>query len=77
MLKKPEAILNESFSELTTNNSKLLLEGPQYTRPDAFEGLKVPKVLLSGNHGKVDKWRKKESLHKTKKIRPDLLTIEK
>ena len=77
VLKKPEAILNESFSELTTNNSKLLLEGPQYTRPDAFEGLKVPKVLLSGNHGKVDKWRKKESLHKTKKIRPDLLTIEK
>lgn len=70
VLKKEEAIINESFTEN-------LLEGPQYTRPDAFEGLKVPKVLLSGNHGKVDKWRKKESLHKTKKIRPDLLTIEK
>ncbi|OGE64386.1 tRNA (guanosine(37)-N1)-methyltransferase TrmD [Candidatus Daviesbacteria bacterium RIFCSPLOWO2_02_FULL_36_8] len=68
VLKKEEAIINESFTEN-------LLEGPQYTRPDAFEGLKVPEVLTSGNHGEVDKWRIKESLQKTKKIRPDLLTF--
>ena len=67
VLKKEEAVINESFSEN-------LLEGPQYTRPDIFEGLKVPDVLTSGNHGEVDKWRKEQGLKKTKKIRPDLIT---
>lgn len=66
VLEKPEATENESF----TQN---LLEHPQYTRPEEWEGLKVPSVLLSGNHKKVEEWRKKESLKKTKKIRPDLL----
>ncbi len=64
---KPEATINESFS-------MNLLEHPQYTRPEDFEGAKVPEVLLSGNHGKVDKWRAKMSLKKTQKFRPDLLT---
>lgn len=50
-----------------------LLEYPQYTRPREFEGMKVPKVLLSGDHGEISAWRKKESLKKTKKIRRDLL----
>lgn len=63
---KPEATKNESFSAN-------LLEHPQYTRPEKFEGTKVPEVLLSGNHGEVDKWRADESLKKTKKIRPDML----
>ena len=67
VLKKEEAVINESFSEN-------LLEGPQYTRPDIFEGLKVPDVLTSGNHGEIDKWRKEQGLKKTKKIRPDLIT---
>lgn len=66
VLEKPEATINESFSEG-------LLEHPQYTRPENFEGKKVPEVLLSGNHGEVEKWRSKKSLEKTKKIRPDLL----
>src|SRR3989339_866253 len=66
VLEKPEAIINESFTEN-------LLEGPQYTRPEVFEGKKVPKVLLSGNHGEIAKWRSKKSLEKTKKIRPDLI----
>ena len=50
-----------------------LLEYPQYTRPREFEGMKVPEILLSGNHSAISKWRKKESIKKTKKIRSDLL----
>ncbi len=75
VLVKPEATTNESFSNssLITNHSSLLLEYPQYTRPDEFEGLAVPKILLSGNHGEVMKWRQQKSLEKTKKVRPDLL----
>ena len=57
---------DESFS----NNN---LEYPQYTRPAEFMGLKVPEVLISGDHAKVDKWRKEESKKITKKRRPDLL----
>ena len=65
VLEKPEAIINESFSEN-------LLEYPHYTRPEEFEGEKVPEVLLSGNHAEIAKWRKQKSQQLTKKIRPDL-----
>lgn len=67
VLEKPAATQEESFSEG-------LLEYPQYTRPDIFEGKKVPKVLLSGNHAQIHKWRLEKSLEKTKKVRPDLIT---
>ena len=50
-----------------------LLEYPQFTRPQEFMGLKVPDVLLSGNHAEVEKWRKQKSLEITKAKRPDLL----
>jgi tRNA (guanine37-N1)-methyltransferase len=50
-----------------------LLEYPQYTRPEEFKGLKVPQVLLSGNHNQIDKWRKQQAIEKTKLNRPDLL----
>ncbi len=50
-----------------------LLEYPQYTRPAAFRGKKVPALLLTGDHAKIQAWRKKEALKITKKIRPDLL----
>lgn len=50
-----------------------LLEYPQYTRPDCYEGLLVPPVLLSGDHGKVDAWRREQSLRRTLLRRPDLL----
>ena len=63
---KEKATVNESFTEN-------LLEEPQYTRPEEFEGLKVPEVLLSGNHGKISLWRKAQAQDKTKKVRPDLL----
>lgn len=61
-----EATANESFSEN-------LVEHPQYTRPEEFEGVKVPEVLLSGNHAHIEKWRQEKSLEKTKKVRPDLI----
>ncbi len=66
VLLKEEATKNESFEEN-------LLEYPQYTRPDQFKGLKVPSVLLSGNHQEIEKWRQEQAVKKTKKVRPDLL----
>ena len=58
--------LDESFSHG-------LLEYPQYTRPPEFEGRAVPDVLLSGNHGAVDDWRREQALARTRSNRPDLL----
>ena len=50
-----------------------LLEYPQYTRPEIFRGMKVPDILLSGDHAKIAQWRKQQALERTKKWRPDLL----
>ena len=50
-----------------------LLDYPQYTRPSEFRGMKVPEVLLSGNHGEIAQWRKQAALEKTRRKRPDLL----
>ena len=61
----------DSIKEETFSNG--LLEYPQYTRPEIFQGERVPEVLLSGNHQEIDKWRKEKSLEITKKNRPDLL----
>ena len=58
--------LNESFSEGQ-------LDHPQYTRPPDFRGMKVPEVLLSGNHAEIELWRKEAALAKTRRNRPDLL----
>jgi tRNA (guanine37-N1)-methyltransferase len=66
VLKKEEATINESFSDG-------LLEYPQYTRPENFKGWKVPEILLGGNHGEIEKWKKEKSREKTMKVRPDLL----
>ena len=66
---KADSIKEESFLDG-------LLEYPQYTRPEIFEGEKVPEILLSGNHQEIDKWRKEKSLEITKKKRPDLLQIK-
>jgi len=62
---KEESLKNESFE----ND---LLDFPQYTRPDLYKGLKVPDVLLSGNHSKIKKWREEKSIEITAKKRPDL-----
>ena len=66
VLNKEESTREESF-----NNN--LLEYPQYTRPETYKNMRVPKVLVSGHHGEIEKWRKKQSMVKTKKNRPDLL----
>ena len=51
-----------------------LLQFPQYTRPQSYEGNDVPDILLSGNHGEIERWRRRESLRRTFERRPDLLT---
>ena len=67
-----KGVLNEeSVKEESFSNG--LLEYPQYTRPEVFEGEKVPNILLSGNHQNIEKWRKEKSFETTKKKRPDLL----
>lgn len=50
-----------------------LLDCPHYTRPEAYAGVKVPAVLMSGNHAKIKQWRLKTALHRTRDLRPDLL----
>ncbi len=62
---------SDSVSQESFENS--LLEYPQYTRPAEFKGVKVPEVLLSGNHKNIEKWRGAEALKRTLKRRPDLL----
>ena len=62
---------DESKDEESFENN--MLEYPQYTRPAEFEGMKAPEVLLSGDHKKIEKWRKDEALERTRKRRPDLL----
>ncbi|WP_353093880.1 tRNA (guanosine(37)-N1)-methyltransferase TrmD [Tissierella praeacuta] len=62
---------DESFIDESHYNG--LLEYPQYTRPREFEGYSVPDILLSGNHGKIETWRKEEALKATLLKRPDLL----
>jgi tRNA (guanine37-N1)-methyltransferase len=62
---KPESLTDESFSQS-------LLDFPQYTQPADFQGMKVPQVLLSGDHQKIAQWRKAKAIQKTKKSRPDL-----
>lgn len=62
-----ESAVNESFSAG-------LLDYPQYTRPAEFRGNAVPEVLLSGDHARIEKWRKEQALEKTKRARPELLS---
>lgn len=66
-------VLNDETSALTDSFQDDLLAPPVYTRPEEFKGLKVPEVLLSGNHKNIDEWRMEQSLQRTKERRPDLL----
>ncbi|RJQ31091.1 MAG: tRNA (guanosine(37)-N1)-methyltransferase TrmD [Actinobacteria bacterium] len=66
VLGSQESLAEESFIEG-------LLEYPHYTRPAEYKGLNVPDVLLSGNHSEIKKWRKEQSLRRTKEKRPDLI----
>jgi tRNA (guanine37-N1)-methyltransferase len=77
VLNNQSSIINESFSVIPGESSLStdcpLLDCPHYTRPEDFEGSKVPEVLLSGDHAKIRQWRRKKALEKTLKNRPDLL----
>ncbi len=66
-------VLGNETSAVTDSFSTGLLEYPHYTRPVDFRGLKVPDVLISGHHKKIEEWRHKEALKRTFKRRPDLL----
>jgi tRNA (guanine37-N1)-methyltransferase len=66
-------VLGDAGSALDDSFQDGLLEPPQYTRPENFREMKVPEVLLSGNHSAISKWREEKSLEKTKARRPDLL----
>ena len=66
-------VLGHKDSSRFESFSDNLLEYPQYTRPADFRGMRIPQVLLSGNHKKIKEWRRKESLRITEKKRPDLL----
>ncbi len=68
----PNALGSETSAENDSFSSGIL-DFPNYTQPRDFRGMEVPEVLLSGNHGEIEKWRKEKALEKTKKIRKDLL----
>lgn len=65
-------VLGNQESGDSESHSNYLLEYPQYSRPEEWMGKKVPEVLLSGDHAKVDEWRLEQSLQRTKELRPDL-----
>ena len=66
-------VLGDDKSSEDESFSHGLLEYPHYTRPDEFRGMKVPEILLSGNHAKIEQWRREQALERTQKWRPDLL----
>ena len=65
-------VLHNSDSAVTESFYDGLLEYPQYSRPEVWRDKKVPEILLSGDHAKVDAWRLEQSIERTKKLRPDL-----
>ena len=70
-----DGVLNNDDSAKYESFAQNRLEYPQYTRPEEFMGMKVPEVLLSGDHKKVAQWREEESLKRTRERRPDLLEM--
>ena len=66
VLGNPDSVTEESFASH-------LLEYPHYTRPAEFEGMRVPEVLLSGDHGRIEAWRREQSLRRTRERRPELM----
>jgi tRNA (guanine37-N1)-methyltransferase len=66
-------VLGDEDSAKDDSFSEGLLEYPQYTRPEVFHSMKVPDILLSGDHAKIAKWRREQAMKRTKQWRPDLL----
>ena len=73
VVRKLPGVLGAETGALGESFADGLLEYPQYTRPATFNGMEVPAVLLSGNHGAVGRWRREQSLERTYRLRPDLL----
>ena len=73
----PGVLGNELSAQSESFSGEGLLEGPQYTRPPEFRGLRVPEVLLSGDHEKIARWRQDQAVARTRERRPDLLTRQK
>ena len=69
----PGVVGNPESTETESFRHDGLLEEPQYTRPAEFRGMKVPEVLLSGDHGKIAEWRAEQRRQRTRDRRPDLL----
>jgi tRNA (guanine37-N1)-methyltransferase len=69
-------VLGSDESSVDESHSNNLLEYPQYTRPESYEGLSVPKILLSGHHKNIDDWRHYKSIEVTLDRRPDLIEDE-
>lgn len=66
-------VLGDIESAVTESHTSGLLEGPSYTRPLECEGMRVPEILTGGDHGAIDRWRRKEALRRTLERRPELL----
>ncbi len=66
-------VINERSHIEDSFNDNYLLDYPTYTKPRVFRGMEVPEVLLSGDHAKIDAWRREQSIKRTKEKRPDLL----
>ena len=65
-------VLGDDASSAEESFSEGMLEYPQYTRPADFRGMKVPEVLLSGNHAEIEKWRREQAAQRTAERRPEL-----
>ena len=70
----PGALGDERSHQEESFSDPNLLEAPAYTKPNTYDGMSVPDVLLSGNHAKIDAWKKEQAIERTKKNRPDLLS---
>ncbi len=73
VVRRLDGVLGDEGSSVDESFYDGLLEYPQYTRPAEYRGMKVPDILLSGHHANIAKWRREQSLIRTKKWRPDLL----
>jgi tRNA (guanine37-N1)-methyltransferase len=70
----PNVVGNEASTQTESFSvERPWLEGPQYTRPEEFRGWRVPEILLSGHHGKIQEWSEEQGLRRTQQVRPDLL----
>lgn len=67
-------VLGDPFAAANDSHASGLLEGPHYTRPEDFRGWKVPEILRSGHHARIERWRRNQALKRTLERRPDLLT---